>query len=273
MKLKNNISIIFLIIALLIGLSLLLYPTVSNWWNEGHQSRAIADYTQDVEELDENRYREILKTAQDYNTALANRAQKHLLSDSERANYESSLNLGTTGVMGCIEIPSIDCYLPIYHGTDDSIMQVGVGHLEWTSLPVGGESSHCVLSGHRGLPSSKLFTDLDKLCEKDIFKIYVLNEVFTYEVDKILIVEPDETEDLNIIDGEDYCTLVTCTPYGVNTHRLLVRGKRIPNDVELKEIHIAAEAVLIEPAIVATFIAIPIFLALTVIVLLLDRKK
>lgn len=273
MKLKNNISIILLIIALLIGLSLLLYPTVSNHWNQSHQSHVIANYVQDIENLNDNEYEEILQSALKYNETLASRKQKHVLSTDERNQYRQLLNVGTAGVMGYIEIPSINCYLPIYHGADDSAMQVGIGHLEWTSLPVGGESSHCVLSGHRGLPSARLFTDLDKLKEKDTFNLYVLDEVLVYEVDRILIVEPEQTEELCIVDGGDYCTLVTCTPYGVNTHRLLIRGKRIDDKQDKKNIRVPAEAVLIEPKIVAAIIAVPMFLALIVVTVIIDRKK
>lgn len=273
MKFKNNISTMVLIIALLIGLSLLLYPTVSNYWNQSHQSRVIANYVQDVGNLNDNEYNEILQSALQYNKALASQKQKHVLSTDERTQYRQLLNIGTTDVMGYIEIPVINCYLPIYHSTDDSSMQVGIGHLEWTSLPVGGESSNCVLLGNRGLPSAKLFTDLDKLKEKDTFNLYVLDEVLVYEVDRILIVEPEQAEELNIVDGEDYCTLVTGTPYGVNTHRLIVRGKRIDNQQDKKNISVHEEAVLIEPKIVAVIIAGPMCLVLIVVTVIIDRKK
>lgn len=178
-----------------------------------------------------------------------------------------------TGVMGYIEIPTIQCTLPIYHGTDDSVLQVAVGHLEWSSLPVGGESSHCVLSGHRGLPSAKLFSNLDKLNTGDIFELRVLNEVLTYEIDQILIVEPDESDNLRIIEGQDYCTLVTCTPYGVNSHRLLVRGHRVENTEEAKNVYVTADAAQIEPLIVAPIVAIPILLVLLLLLLLPRPKK
>ena len=175
--------------------------------------------------------------------------------------------------MGYIEIPEISVSLPIYHGTSDSILQVAVGHLEWSSLPVGGEGSHCVLSGHRGLPSAKLFTDLDKIREGDIFLLRVLDEVLTYEVDKITIVEPSQVSDLQIVEGEDLCTLVTCTPYGVNTHRLLVRGHRIENIEEARTIRVTADALQIEPLLVAPFAALPLLLVLLIILLLPKRNR
>lgn len=273
MKLKNTITIIVLIIALLIGLSLLLYPTVSNMWNESRQSRAIATYLCEVEDLDENQYTEIMQSAIDYNDSLANRAPKYVLSGDEQKKYENLLNIGGSGILGYIEIPSINCYLPIYHGTDSSVMQVGVGHLEWTSLPVGGAGTHCVLTGHRGLPSAKLFTNIDKLSEGDTFIINVLDKVLTYEVDRILIVEPSEIENLRIVEGEDYCTLVTCTPYGVNTHRLLVRGRRVTDAEYENEVRVTADAVQIEPLIVAPIVAAPIFLVLVFAIFLADRNK
>lgn len=177
------------------------------------------------------------------------------------------------GVMGYIEIPSIDCALPIYHGTEESVLQIAVGHLEWSSLPVGGESTHCVLSGHRGLPSAKLFTNLDKLQTGDIFMLRVLDNVLTYEVDQILIVKPQETGALRIEKGKDYCTLVTCTPYGINTHRLLVRGHRIDNIEEAKTVRVTADAIQIEPLLVAPVVAIPILLLLLILLLLPKKPR
>ena len=199
----------------------------------------------------------------------------YLLSDEQKAEYDRLLDVSGLGVMGYIEIPSIDCSLPIYHGTEESVLQIAVGHLKWSSLPVGGESTHCVLSGHRGLPSAKLFTNLDKLQAGDIFLLRVLDEVLTYEVDQILIVEPQETGALRIEKGKDYCTLVTCTPYGINTHRLLVRGHRIDNIEEAKTVRVTADAIQIEPLLVAPVVAIPILLLLMILLLLpkQPRKK
>lgn len=272
-KKKRNWITPFLILILLVGLSLLLYPTVSDYWNSFHQSRAIASYAEDVAKLDTVQYDDLWKAAKKYNEALAKGDINYVLKDEQKEKYESLLNVSGTGVMGYIEIPSINCSLPIYHGTDEAALQIAVGHLEWTSLPTGGESTHCVLSGHRGLPSAKLFTDLDRLAEGDIFVLRVLDEVLTYEVDQILIVEPEETEDLQIEKGKDYCTLVTCTPYGINTHRLLVRGHRIENLEESGIVRVTADAIQIQPLFVAPIVAIPMQLVLLIILLLPKKKK
>ena len=229
---RKHLSTIVLVLLLLIGLSLLLYPTVSDYWNSFHQTRAIATYAENVAALDNASYDAIWDAARQYNRNLCSRSNSFLLSEEQKAEYESLLDISGQGVMGYIEIPEIDVSLPIYHGTEDPVLQVAVGHLEWTSLPVGGESTHCVLSGHRGLPSAKLFTDLDKLEEGDCFYLHILDETLAYQVDQIKVVEPEHTEDLEITAGQDYCTLVTCTPYAINTHRMLVRGTRIPYNGE-----------------------------------------
>ena len=264
---NNHITTILLFLILLSGLSLLLYPSVSDYWNSLHQSRAIASYAEEVANLDSDKYDELWDDANSYNRSLVGRDNSYLLSDEQKAEYERLLNLSGLGVMGYIEIPEIGCSLPIYHGTDDSVLQIAIGHLEWSSLPVGGESTHCVLSGHRGLPSAKLFTNLDKLQEGSIFMLRVLDEVLTYEVDQILIVEPQETAALQIVEGEDYCTLVTCTPYGINTHRLLVRGHRIENIEEERVARVTADAIQIDPLLVAPIVSIPILLILLFILL------
>ena len=194
------------------------------------------------------------------------------MSEVNEEKYEKLLNVDENGIMGYIQIPSINLSLPIYHGTDDYVLQSGIGHLDWTSLPIGGEGTHCVLSGHRGLPSAKLFTNLDKLVIGDTFMIRVLNEVLTYEVDQILIVDPNDTDELKIVPGKDYCTLVTCTPYGINTHRLLVRGHRIANTEEVQNTFITADAVQVEPIIVTPMLAIPA-LILIINILLLSKKR
>ena len=209
---KKHLSTIALILVLLAGVSLLLYPTVSDYWNARHASKAVADYTQNVQALDQDAYDELLAAAEDYNRSLLTRENGFFLTEKQQAQYESLLDISGTGIMGYIEIPSINVSLPIYHGTSDSVLQIAVGHLDWTSLPVGGESTHCVLSGHRGLPSAKLFTNLDQIVEGDTFIIRVLDEVLTYEVDRILIVEPEDVTALQIESGKDLCTLVTCTP-------------------------------------------------------------
>ena len=272
-KKGNHLITILLVLIFLLGLSLLLYPAVSDYWNSKHQTRAIAVYSEEVSGLDEDQYQALWEAAAAYNASLLERNNAYLLTEEQKAAYEQLLNVSGLGIMGYIEIPSIDCSLPIYHGTEESVLQIAIGHLEWTSLPVGGESTHCVLSGHRGLPSAKLFTNLDKLQEGDVFLLRVLDEVLTYEVDQILIVEPQETGALRIVEGEDYCTLVTCTPYGINTHRLLVRGHRIENAPEARLVRVTADAVQIEPLLVAPIVALPMLLMLLILLLLPKRPK
>lgn len=269
---KNRLSNIILILILVAGLSLLIYPSFSDYWNSFTQSQVIVDYTKHIENLDAEKYDKLLQEAYAYNESLLKRRNHYLLSDEQKAEYEELLNISGIGIMGYIEIPSISVTLPVYHGTEDSVLQIAVGHLEWTSLPVGGENTHCVLSGHRGLPSAKLFTDLDKLIVGDVFVLRVLDEVFTYEVDQILIVEPHETEELLIKEGKDLCTLVTCTPYGINTHRILVRGHRTENAEEAKNIRVTSEAAQIDPLIIAPVVAAPILLVLF-IMLMMPKKK
>ena len=272
-KKNNNWTTVFLVLLLLAGLSLLLYPSLSDYWNSMHQTRAIASYAETVSQLDTAQYDEMWKAAQDYNRSLAQRETAFALTDEQKAAYESLLDVSGLGVMGYIEIPEIDCSLPIYHGTEESVLQVAVGHLEWSSLPVGGEGTHCVLSGHRGLPSAKLFTNLDKLAVGDTFLLRVLDEVLNYEVDQILIVEPEQVDALGIVPGEDYCTLVTCTPYGINTHRLLVRGHRVENTPEAARMHVTADATQFDPLLVAPVLAIPVLLLLLIILLLPKRQS
>lgn len=270
-KKKNNLSTILLVVLLLAGLSLLLYPTFSDYWNSFHQTQAIASYAKEVANLNQEEYEKIWEKARKYNEELFKKGTNFFLSDAEKAEYESQLDVSGLGIMGYIEIPEIKVSLPIYHGTEESALQIAVGHLEWSSLPVGGESSHCVVSGHRGLPSAKLFTNLDALEEGDIFMLRVLDEVLTYEVDQILIVEPQDTAALQIEEGKDYCTLVTCTPYGINTHRLLVRGHRIENIDE--SVRVTSDAIQIDPLIVAPIVATPILFILLILVLLPKRSK
>ena len=270
---KKHISTIILVVILLIGVSLMLYPTFSDYINSLHQSQAISAYADSVAEMDTAQYEAVWKAAQEYNAAMNRTTQNFKLSESAAEKYKQQLNIDGTGVMGYVEIPKIKVSLPIYHGTDDVVLQQAIGHLEWTSLPVGGEGSHCVLSGHRGLPSAKLFTNLDKLVVGDTFMLRVLNEVLTYEVDQILIVEPKDIDALRIVDGQDYCTLVTCTPYGINTHRLLVRGHRIDNAEDANTAFITADATQVEPILVAPMLAIPVLLILVVILLIPKKKK
>lgn len=224
---KKDFSTIALIIVFFVGVSVLLYPTVSDYWNSLHQSQAIATYADSVENMDEQDYEKLWDAAVSYNQKLFQSGHGLGLKDEEKEEYNELLDVSGTGIMSYIEIPKIKCSLPVYHGTDEGVLQIAVGHIEGSSLPVGGLNTHCVLSGHRGLPSAKLFSNLDKLEEGDIFMIRTLDQTLTYEVDQIRIVLPDEVDDLKIEEGKDLCTLVTCTPYGINTHRLLVRGHRV----------------------------------------------
>lgn len=226
---RKHLSTIILGIVLLAGLSLLLYPTISDYWNSYHQSKAIAGYVQAVDNLDDEKRQQMLEAAQEYNERLLSNEDRYNMTDEQKEEYESLLDVSGNGIMAYIEIPSLNITIPIYHGTDKEILQIGIGHIEGTSLPVGGPSTHCAVSGHRGLTSSKLFTDIDQMAEGDVFMIYVLGETLTYQVDQIRIVLPDDLNDLKIESDKDYCTLTTCTPYGINTHRLLIRGHRIPN--------------------------------------------
>jgi sortase A len=269
---KKHGTTIILIIVFLVGLSLLLYPTFADWWNSVHQSRAVASYVEQVAVIDKNQYAELWEAARQHNRKLLERENPFALPEEMVDDYEQLLNVGDIGIIGYVEIPEISVVLPIYHGTDEAVLQVAVGHLEWTSLPVGGENTHAVVSGHRGLPSAKLFTNLDKLVEGDLFIFRILDEILTYEVDQILIVEPHEVQHLQIEQGKDLCTLVTCTPYGINSHRLLVRGHRVENPEVAKTVRVTADAMQIEPVVVAPIVATPMLLVL-LIILLLPKKK
>jgi len=272
-KKGNRVMTLLLVLALLAGLFLLLYPTVSDYWNSLHQTRAITSYAENVAQLDRTEYEEMWAAAQRYNRTLSKRENAFALTEEQKREYESLLNASGNGVMGIVEIPKIGCVLPIYHGTDDAVLQIAVGHLEWSSLPVGGEGTHCVLSGHRGLPSARLFTNLDQLAVGDRFLLRVLDETLTYEVDQILIVEPQEVAALGITEGGDSCTLVTCTPYGINTHRLLVRGHRVENDAQAKAVRVTADALQIEPLLVAPIAAIPLLVILLAVLLLTEQRN
>ncbi len=270
---KKYGTTILLIVIFALGMCLLLYPTVSNWWNEHHQSRAIASYSESIESLDKSKIDEFTVQANEFNRLIKSKGGLPHLSDEEMQIYESTLDITDTGIMAYIEIPVINVSLPVYHGVSDSVLQVAVGHLEWTSLPIGGESTHCVLSGHRGLPSAKLFTNLDKLGVGDIFMLHILDATITYQVEQVLIVEPKDISTLKIEEGKDLCTLVTCTPYGINSHRLLVRGTRIDNIEEAPVINVISEAGQIDPLIIAPIVAAPLLLLLLVYVMLKYRKK
>ena len=261
-KRKSNIADFVLILMLLVGLSLLLYPSFSDYWNSFRQSRAIISYVERVANIDNTAYEEILTSARKYNAALNNGEFRWFLRDEEKEVYNAELDVEGNGSMGYITIDKLHIQLPIYHGTSEMVLQSAIGHIEWTSLPVGGEGTHAVLSGHRGLPSARLFTDLDKLVLGDKFILSVLNEVLTYEVDQIRVVEPEDLTELQIVPGKDYCTLVTCTPYGINTHRLLVRGHRVETEVAAAQVRVIAEARQIDPEKVAPIIAFPMLVIL-----------
>ena len=273
MKKKDTISNIFLVLVLVAGLSLLLYPSFSDWWNSLHQTRVIDSYTAVVANLDVDRYQAIWQNAHAYNTLLRSREEKYGLSDEMLALYNENLNVAGNGVMGSISIPRINVNLPVYHTVSETVLQIAIGHVEWSSLPTGGENTHCVLSGHRGLPSAKLFSDLDKLQVGDVFTLQILDEVLTYEVDQIQIVLPHEVESLEVQEGRDLCTLVTCTPYGINSHRLLVRGTRIETAEEERVIRVTADAVQIEPILIAPIVAAPMLLVLFLWLVIPKPKK
>lgn len=269
---KKHTSTILLLLILAIGTGLLLYPTVSNMWNERHQSKAIVSYSEAVKNIDKSRIDELMTAAQAFNRQV-NAKNSFYLSEKETEMYESVLNITDTGIMAYIEIPLIDVSLPVYHGVSDPVLQVAVGHLEWSSLPIGGKGTHCVLSGHRGLPSAKLFTNLDKIGIGDVFMLHILDSTITYQVDQILIVEPEDTSALKIERDKDLCTLITCTPYGINSHRLLVRGTRIENLKETPTINIVPEARQIEPLIIAPIVAVPLLVLLLLYMMIKYRKK
>lgn len=269
-KKRVSFSTIILVVILLVGIGILLYPSVSDWWNSMHATRAIAGYVTAVEDLSAQEREEMLGLAKAYNQRLANGVDFNL-TDEEYEEYESLLNIGGTGIMGYVQISAIGVNLPIYHSVDEAVLQIAVGHIPGSSLPVGGERTHCILSGHRGLPSAKLFSDLDQMVEGDIFTLNVMGQTTTYMVDQIRIVLPEETKELAIQPGRDYCTLVTCTPYGVNTHRMLVRGKRIENIAG--EVVVFAEAVKIPTYVVIPAVGIPLlFVTLTVMLIVSSTK-
>lgn len=261
-KKLNIISTVLLVIMLLVGLSVMLYPVISDWWNSKVQSRAVASYNRTVANMDKRETERIFQQAREYNQKLS--ALYRPFSDYKQiSGYEDTLDISGTGIMGYISIPVIGSELVIYHSTDDEVLNIAAGHLQGTSLPIGGEGNHAVISAHRGLPSAKLFSDLDKLVVGDVFTITILDEVLTYEVENIYIVEPEETEKLLPVAGKDYVTLMTCTPYGVNTHRLLIRSKRIATAYNSK-LKITAEATLVDSMLVVPLIAFPLFAGLIV---------
>ena len=268
---RRRLGNILLTLAFVVGIALLAYPSFSDWWNTFHQTRAIAGYTATVANMDREDFDRMWAEAEAFNEYLSKKTNRFNLTQEELATYNSILDVTGTGIMGYIDIPSIKISLPIYHGTDESILQIAIGHIAGTSFPIGGEGTHAAVSGHRGLPSARLFTDIDKLQAGDKFLLQMLDRTLTYEVDQIRIVLPQELQDLEIDPYQDYVTLITCTPYGVNTHRLLVRGHRVDND-NTDATRITADAMRFEPVIVAPLVAAPILLVLLIILLVSTSK-
>ena len=285
-KQKHRVSNLILVLILLAGVAIAGYPAFSDYWNSMHQTRAIQGYAERVAELDNEEYTAVWEAALDYNRRLAEDPNPWAMYDEDIDDYERQLNVDGTGNMGFISIPRIDVNLPVYHGTSDSVLQTSIGHIDGTSLPAGSVhpdednydkveyASHSVLSGHRGLPSAKLFSDLDVLEVGDVFYLTVLDQTLTYQVDKITVILPEDNSELRLFPGKDYCTLMTCTPYGINTHRLLVRGIRVENDKKLLDVRVTADALKIEPLYVVPFIAGPVLLLMILwVVLFAGRKK
>ena len=268
---RKHLSTIIVILFLVVGLCLSLYPTVSDYWNSFYQTRAVANYVDAVQKLDKEDYQRLWKEAQEYNKTLITKPDRWHLTKKDWKVYNKLLDVGKNGIIGYIEIPKIKVSLPIYHGVDEGVLQIAIGHIAGSSLPTGGKNTHCVLSGHRGLPSAKLFTNLDQMEEGDIFMLQVLDKTLTYQVDQIRIVKPDNMEYLDIEQGKDLCTLVTCTPYGVNSHRLLVRGHRIAN-VNAGDVG-ASDALQIDPFLVATAMGVPVCILLIIGVFIRTRKS
>ena len=282
---KHRVSNLVLVLILLIGVAIAGYPAFSEYWNSMHQSRAIMGYAERVAELNNEEYEEIWSAALDYNRRLLDSPNRWAFDDDALDDYESQLNVDATGNMGYISIPKINVNLPIYHGVEESVLQRSIGHIMGTSLPAGSMhsneedfsevdfASHSILSGHRGLPSAKLFSDLDVMEVGDLFYLVILDQTLTYEVDQITVIEPEDLTELEIIPGKDLCTLMTCTPYGINTHRLLVRGTRIENEKQKLNVRVTADALKIEPMYVAPFIAVPVLLLLVLWVLIMTSGK
>ena len=276
---------LLLILVLLVGLSIAAYPSFSDYWNSFHQSRAIATYAESVATLNTEEYKQMWNDALLYNGYIAEKPNQWAMDEVETEAYNARLNVGGNGNMGFISIPRINVNLPVYHGTEESVLQTSVGHIEGTSLPVGSPhldeedfqkipfASHCVISGHRGLPSAKLFSDLDKMELGDTFTFNVLDQTLTYEVDAINVVEPSDSKLIELVPNEDLVTLVTCTPYGINTHRLLVRGHRIENEKAKLNIRVTADAVRIDTIYVAPFIAAPVLLLMAAYVMMMSGRR
>ncbi len=270
-KKRISLSTVILVLILLVGLSVMLYPTISDWWNSRVQSYAVANYDTVVEEMSDGEYERTLSKAHLYNEHLK-KVYSPLSTPEAVSDYDNTLNISGTGIMGYVTIPSIGVQLPIYHGTSEAVLNIAAGHLEGSSLPVGGTSTHAVISAHRGLPSARLFSDLDRLVVGDTFTITIMNEILTYEVEEILIVLPHEMDKLAIIEGRDMVTLMTCTPYGINSHRLLIRSKRIET-VYPHNVKIVADAVQVDPMLVIPAMCAPLLLMLIIFWIISGRKR
>jgi len=267
----KKLSTLIMLILFFIGLSVLLYPSISTYWNSKTQSKAVENYENIIQGLDRDAVKEMFVKADDYNKRLHD-ISFPLRDYNQVEGYYETLDLNGSGMMGYISIPTIGVEIPIYHGTSDEVLAFAAGHLTGTSLPVGGENTHSVLSAHRGLPNAKLFTDLNKVNIGDTFTITVAERILTYQVDQILTVKPENTSNIGIIEGEDYCTLITCTPYGINSHRLLVRGTRV-DTVSRKNTYIGDEAYLIDTLVVTPMVALPMILILILIVIFQPVKE
>ena len=268
---RKHKTVIFLTFGFLVGVCILLYPAFSESWNSKTQSRAITNYESVLQNLTKEDYAAMMAQASAYNQALYE-TEMPMMNYDKVSGYQDTLRIADSDMIGYLKIDRIGVELPIYHGTSSEVLSKGVGHLEGTSLPVGGENTHCVMSAHRGLPSAKLFTDLDRLEKGDTFQIIVLDQVLTYQVDFIKVIEPTDVSDLQIIEGGDYCTLFTCTPYGINTHRLLVRGVRIETIKEKTIIYVSNEAFQLEPLLVTPAVAAPMLLVLLIHLLVKYRE-
>lgn len=270
-KIANRMTTFLIVVMLLAGLGVLLYPTVSSWFSKQAQNRVLVGYNEAVVEMNTDESTAMIAEAETYNEQLA--ALPTPIKDyTQLSSYSRILNLSETGIMGYVSIPAIQVELPIYHGTDDAVLDVGAGHLEGTSLPVGGENTHAVISAHRGLPSAKLFTNLDKLVVGDVFTITILDQVLSYQIEEINTVLPHEIENLTIEDGKDYVTLMTCTPYGVNTHRLLLRSRRIETESAMT-VRVTADAMELDPLVVFSVMGISFLMILLSIAIFGVRNR
>ena len=269
---QSRKATIILLITFFIGLSVLLYPTISNYWNSKTQSEAIVDYEAMLASYKPEDYTEIFKAAEEYNRKLAELDAPLREYRQLEKEYWDTLDISGTGMMGYITVPKINQELPVYHGTSEAVLSIAAGHFEGTSFPIGGENTHSIISAHRGLPTAVLFTHLDRMEVGDIFYFTILDRTITYEVDQIHIVEPNDVSLIQIVDGEEYCTLLTCTPYGINTQRLLVRGHQV-DEMQNRNIYILNEAYRVDPLIVMPLVALPIIFVLLIYVMIVPVKK